>query len=67
MSCKVESVTNTDIECVTEATSKTHQINNKGTHPVYGEFYDWSPPLLVVEVGFHSMEEDQCCMYIHIV
>ena len=50
VACRVESLSNTEISCVTESTSKTHHIDNSGTHPTYGKYYDWNPSLLIVEV-----------------
>lgn len=58
VSCCVESVSNTEITCVTESTSQTHHIDNKGSHPIYGEFYAWNPSLLIVEVMYILI----CCL-----
>lgn len=50
VNCEVTSISDSEIECVTESTSKTHKIDNSGSHAVYGQYYAWSPPLLRVEV-----------------
>lgn len=49
--CTVETIQDNKIECITESKTVAHTVTNEGAHPVYGKYYMWSPPLIVVEVG----------------
>ncbi|XP_067947416.1 fibrocystin-L-like [Watersipora subatra] len=51
VACKVETVTNTVIECVTEPSAQHHSVDNLGTHAQYGQYYAWNPSSLDIQVG----------------
>ena len=51
LSCKINSCTDTKIECVTERIAKTITINNGGKHPRYGLGYVWNPSEVSVMPG----------------
>jgi len=51
MGCEIDACTDTEIVCMTQKTSKVHQVSNGGRHPVYGPGYVWAPKEVVVQPG----------------